>query len=94
MAIGPAGEHLVRFASMGTFWKNREGFAGRGGIAAVLGSKRIKAVTVAGTRKTQRADVALGTVYRHYPTLDDVVAACGEAWFELYPLPGAKDIAP
>jgi aldehyde:ferredoxin oxidoreductase len=59
MAIGPAGEHLVRFAAMGTYWKNREGFAGRGGIAAVLGSKRVKAVTVAGTRKTQLADAAL-----------------------------------
>src|SRR5262245_35345677 len=44
MAIGPAGEHLVRFAAMGTYWKNREGFAGRGGIAAVLGSKNVKAV--------------------------------------------------
>ena len=44
MAIGPAGENLVRFAAMGTYWKNREGFAGRGGIAAVLGSKRVKAV--------------------------------------------------
>jgi aldehyde:ferredoxin oxidoreductase len=59
MAIGPAGEHLVRFAAMGTYWKNREGFAGRGGIAAVLGSKRVKAVTVAGTRKTELADAAL-----------------------------------
>jgi aldehyde:ferredoxin oxidoreductase len=58
MAIGPAGEHLVRFAAMGTYWKNREGFAGRGGIAAVLGSKRVKAVTVAGTRKTELADAA------------------------------------
>ena len=44
MAIGPAGERLVRFAAMGTYWKNREGFAGRGGIAAVLGSKNVKAV--------------------------------------------------
>jgi aldehyde:ferredoxin oxidoreductase len=59
MAIGPAGEHLVRFAAMGTYWKNREGFAGRGGIAAVLGSKRVKAVTVAGARKTELADAAL-----------------------------------
>jgi len=59
MAIGPAGEHLVRFAAMGTYWKNREGFAGRGGIAAVLGAKRVKAVTVAGTRKTELADAAL-----------------------------------
>jgi aldehyde:ferredoxin oxidoreductase len=59
MAIGPAGEHLVRFAAMGTYWKNREGFAGRGGLAAVLGSKNVKAVAVAGTRKTEVADAAL-----------------------------------
>jgi aldehyde:ferredoxin oxidoreductase len=59
MAIGPAGERLVRFAAMGTYWKNREGFAGRGGIAAVLGSKRVKAVVVGGTRKTEVADAAL-----------------------------------
>ena len=59
MAIGPAGERLVRFAAMGTYWKNREGFAGRGGIAAVLGSKRVKAVAVAGARKTELADAAL-----------------------------------
>ncbi|HET7875794.1 MAG TPA: aldehyde ferredoxin oxidoreductase N-terminal domain-containing protein, partial [Methylomirabilota bacterium] len=58
MAIGPAGEQRVRFASMGTYWKNREGFAGRGGIAAVLGSKNVKAVAVAGTRKTEVADPA------------------------------------
>ncbi len=59
MAIGPAGENLVRFASMGTYWRNREAFAGRGGLAAVLGSKRVKAVVVAGTRKTELADPAL-----------------------------------
>src|SRR5205823_7808781 len=59
MAIGPAGERLVRFAAMGTYWKNREGFAGRGGIAAVLGAKRVKAVAVAGTRQTEVADPAL-----------------------------------
>lgn len=59
MAIGPAGERLVRFAAMGTYWKNREGFAGRGGIAAVLGSKQIKAVVVMGARKTEVADAGL-----------------------------------
>ncbi len=59
MAIGPAGERLVRFAAMGTYWKNREGFAGRGGLAAVLGSKRVKAVVVAGARKTELADASL-----------------------------------
>jgi aldehyde:ferredoxin oxidoreductase len=48
----------VRFAAMGTYWKNREAFAGRGGLAAVLGSKRVKAVVVAGGRKTELADAA------------------------------------
>lgn len=53
MAIGPAGENLVRFACMGHYWRNREGFSGRGGIGAVMGSKNLKAVVVAGTRKTE-----------------------------------------
>jgi aldehyde:ferredoxin oxidoreductase len=56
MAIGPAGERRVRFASMATYWKNREGVAGRGGVGAVLGSKNIKAVLVTGGRKTEIAD--------------------------------------
>ena len=51
MAIGPAGEHRVRFACLATYWKNREGVAGRGGIGAVLGAKRVKAVAVTGGRK-------------------------------------------
>jgi aldehyde:ferredoxin oxidoreductase len=59
IAIGPAGERLVRFACMATYWKNREGVAGRGGIGAVLGAKRVKAVVVAGARKTEVADSAL-----------------------------------
>ena len=56
MAIGPAGERLVRFSAMGSYWKNREAFAGRGGLASVLGSKRVKALVVAGARKTEVAD--------------------------------------
>jgi AcrR family transcriptional regulator len=30
-----------------------------------------------------RADVAVGTIYRHFPTLDDLVDACGRATWEL-----------
>ena len=56
LAIGPAGEHRVRFACLATYWKNREGVAGRGGIGAVLGAKRVKAVAVTGGRKTEVAD--------------------------------------
>ena len=58
IAIGPAGEQRVRFAAMAHYWKNREGVAGRGGIAAVLGSKNLKAVVVRGARKTAVADPA------------------------------------
>jgi aldehyde:ferredoxin oxidoreductase len=58
IAIGPAGEHRVRFAAMAHYWKNREGVAGRGGIGAVLGAKNLKAVVVKGARKTEIADPA------------------------------------
>ncbi len=58
IAIGPAGERRVRFAALAHYWKNREGVAGRGGIAAVLGSKNVKAVVVRGARKTSVADAA------------------------------------
>lgn len=57
--IGPAGEHLVRFAAMAHYWKNRGAIAGRGGIGAVLGSKRVKAVVVSGSRKMGVADQSI-----------------------------------
>ncbi len=47
--IGPAGEHLVRFASIGLDRdedKFRAGIAGRGGVGAVMGSKNLKAIAV------------------------------------------------
>ncbi len=44
--IGPAGEHLVRFATISHDGRH----AGRGGSGAVLGSKNIKAVLVRGAR--------------------------------------------
>ncbi|MBX9579163.1 MAG: aldehyde ferredoxin oxidoreductase family protein [Gemmataceae bacterium] len=52
--IGPAGERLVRFATISH--DNRH--AGRGGLGAVLGSKNLKAVGVRGTRRTPVADPA------------------------------------
>jgi aldehyde:ferredoxin oxidoreductase len=56
VAIGPAGEKLVRFACLVHYWHGREGVSGRGGVGAVLGSKNVKAVVVKGSRKTQIAD--------------------------------------
>lgn len=52
--IGPAGEHLVRFATISH--ANRH--AGRGGLGAVMGSKRLKAVLIAGTQRVPVADPA------------------------------------
>ena len=67
LAIGPAGENLVRFASAGHYWQNREGIAGRGGMGAVMGSKQLKAIAVRGTRRTPLAHEAeLKTYVRDY----------------------------
>jgi aldehyde:ferredoxin oxidoreductase len=63
--IGPAGERLVRFAAMAHYWKNRGAIAGRGGIGAVLGSKRLKAIVASGNRKMSLADqAALNALYK------------------------------
>jgi aldehyde:ferredoxin oxidoreductase len=52
-AIGPAGERLVRFATLSHDGRH----AGRGGLGAVLGAKNIKAVAVKGAgRKAPLAD--------------------------------------
>lgn len=34
-----------------------------------------------------RAGVAVGTVYRHYPTLDKLIVACGAVFMERFALP-------
>ena len=36
-----------------------------------------------------RASVSLGTVYRHFPTIDDLIPACGGRNLELNPPPGS-----
>ena len=50
MAIGPAGENLVKYAN----WINEnERAAGRGGTGAVAGSKNLKAIVIMGDRSNQ-----------------------------------------
>ena len=53
-AIGPAGERLIPFASISHDGRH----AGRGGLGAVLGSKRIKAVAVRGDHRTPLANLS------------------------------------
>ncbi len=49
--IGPAGERLVRYATISHDGRH----AGRGGSGAVLGAKNIKAIAVRGARRTEWA---------------------------------------
>jgi aldehyde:ferredoxin oxidoreductase len=51
-AIGPAGENLVRYACIITEYRA----AGRGGLGAVMGSKRLKAIAVRGSGTNEVAD--------------------------------------
>ena len=50
-SIGPAGENLVRYATV----SNDGRHAGRGGLGAVMGSKNVKAIAVTGNHLTEFA---------------------------------------
>lgn len=60
-AISEAGERLVRFACIRTGRKNA---AGRGGLGAVMGSKRLKAIAVRPGDRVREADSAGLRAYR------------------------------
>src|SRR5438876_4059384 len=53
--IGPAGEHLVRFAGIVNDFKD---IAGRAGLGAVMGSKKLKEIVVRGSRNVPLHDAA------------------------------------
>lgn len=53
--IGPAGENRVRFAAI---MNNKHRAAGRCGLGAVMGSKRLKAIACSGKAPPQLADAA------------------------------------
>ena len=53
--IGPAGEHLVRIAGIVNDFKD---IAGRAGLGAVMGSKKLKAIVVKGSRNVPLHDAA------------------------------------
>jgi len=52
-SIGVAGENLVRFACVANDFSRQ---AGRGGAGAVMGSKKLKAIAVSGTRAPEIAE--------------------------------------
>ena len=52
-AIGPAGERLVRYAAIGNDYSRQ---AGRTGLGAIMGAKKLKAIAVRGTRPVAMGD--------------------------------------
>ena len=70
IAIGPAGENRVRFASVMTY--DSRAF-GRGGLGAVLGAKNLKAVTFTGNAEPdiEIPDPPAMDIHREAATADD-----------------------
>lgn len=76
IVIGPAGEHLVRYACV--FSEDRT--AGRAGLGAVMGSKNLKAVTAAGNHKVEpRHREKMKKIYRGWVKLLKNHPLTGEA---------------
>jgi aldehyde:ferredoxin oxidoreductase len=75
VAIGPAGENLVRFASIMT---TESRVFGRGGLGAVLGSKNVKAITFDGDShpEIEIPDIA-NEVHREAATSDHIMKRQG-----------------
>jgi aldehyde:ferredoxin oxidoreductase len=79
--IGPAGEHLVLYAGI----VSNERIAARTGVGAVMGSKRLKAVTAGGSRKLEMDDERAfkaytkwaGAMFRRHPVLGDRLKRVG-----------------
>jgi aldehyde:ferredoxin oxidoreductase len=58
MSIGPGGENLLSIACINSDYYRQ---AGRGGIGAVMGSKNLKAILVAGTKGVKIPDIQKAT---------------------------------
>ena len=81
--IGPAGENLVRIACIESDFRQ----AGRTGLGAVMGSKRLKAIAVRGSGDLELADVELtqklleewyGRISTHPHAIADIKYGTGE----------------
>ena len=76
ITIGPAGEHLVRFACVMTY--DSRAF-GRGGLGAVLGSKGVKTVSFQGDSPppVELPDDVQMEIHREAATTDDIMKRQG-----------------
>jgi len=77
VTIGPAGENLVRFASVMTY--DTRAF-GRGGLGAVMGAKNVKCISVRGDAAPEidiPGEAVRETVHREAATSDDMMRRQG-----------------
>lgn len=78
ICIGPAGENLVRFATVMNGVKNA---AGRGGLGAVMGSKNVKAIMALGGQPLEIADpdgfLKLSEELKDYLTKSTIIKVLG-----------------
>jgi len=88
-AIGPAGERLVAIACVSV---DKHSFAGRCGLGAVMGSKKLKAVAVRGTKKVPVHDPAkVDELTKKFQL--EIANAVKENKFRLHGTPGLCETA-
>jgi aldehyde:ferredoxin oxidoreductase len=87
-SIGPAGENLVKYAAI---MNNKHRAAGRGGLGAVMGSKNLKALAVAGKSKVELADPKAfkENAKRHFELINESLLKIG---FEVFGTAMAADM--
>ncbi|MBA1333626.1 MAG: Tungsten-containing aldehyde:ferredoxin oxidoreductase [Firmicutes bacterium] len=96
LSIGPAGENLLPMACINTEFFRQ---AGRGGIGAVMGSKKLKAVVVKGTGGVRTADInkalpAINELMRNSTLTDDNLWAYSDGTPLLVDMSQASGILP
>jgi aldehyde:ferredoxin oxidoreductase len=88
-AIGPAGENLVRYASI---QNDRQRAASRGGPGAVMGSKKLKAIAVRGTQSFEAANPPA-----YFASMNELIRLCNDnvlsgSLFPAYGITGVMDM--
>jgi aldehyde:ferredoxin oxidoreductase len=88
LSIGPAGENLLPFACAGS--ENRQ--AGRGGIGAVMGSKKLKAIVCSGSHDVSVPDMPRFLELVKKITAEDTLSSANQ-WVYLTGTPMIVDMS-
>ncbi|MDD4897009.1 MAG: aldehyde ferredoxin oxidoreductase family protein [Atribacterota bacterium] len=78
MCIGIAGENLVKISGISVFTEyNEMRVAARGGLGAVMGAKKLKAIVVRGTKRVdlKNKDALIRSIKGYIPSIKEATAA-------------------